>query len=153
MSDDVHRLNVALKAFGEECGLNDLGLDAEGRANIEVEGAPVAMWLAEEPVPHLMITVLIARLDPSDRDGPCILLRRNLAGWLTGAMTLGLDEDGAAIGYASLPAVAATARLLGDMVFALVTAAEDVREALARGEGGPPEDDRQPPAPRNAGLA
>lgn len=132
-------LSDALCAFGEACGLQGLDFDEDGVSGIEVGTVPVTFFVSETPVPHLLITTLIARLDPGDTLGPRTLMRTNFASWFPGAMTVGLDEDGAVVGTATLPAAAASGETLSDLVRALLSAAEQTRQALLQAEITGPE--------------
>ena len=139
-------LSDALRAFGEACGLRDLAFDEEGVAGVEVDNAPVTFFIAETPVPHLLIMTLIARLDPNDTLGPRKLMRANFASWLSGAMTVGLDQDGAVVGAATLPAAAASGETLSDIVHALLSAAGQTRRALLQADVTGPETETLDPA-------
>lgn len=138
---DTDTLSDALRAFGDICGLPGLVFDEEGVAGIEVGNDPVTFFLADAPVPHILITTLIARLDPDDTVGPRTLMRTNFAGWLSGAMTVGLDEDGAVVGTATLPAAAASGETLSELVHGLLSAAEQTRRALLHADVTGPETD------------
>lgn len=139
-------LSDALRAFGAACGLRDLAFDEEGVAGIEVDNAPVTFFIAETPLPHLLIMTLIARLDPNDMLGPRKLMRANFAGWLSGAMTVGLDQDGAVVGAATLPAAAASGETLSDVVRGLLSAAEQTRRAFLQADITGPETETLDPA-------
>lgn len=123
-------LSDALRAFGEACGLPDLVLDEDGVAGIEVGDDQVTFFLSETPIEHLLITTLIAQLDPADTQSPRALMRTNFASWFSGAMTVGLDENGAVVGAATLPAMAASGEALTELVRGLLSAAERTRQAL-----------------------
>lgn len=127
---DTDTLSDALRAFGEVCGLSDLVFDDDGVAGIEVGDNQVTFFLSEDPVDHLLITTPIAQLDPADTQSPRKLLRTNFASWLSGAMTVGLDANGAVVGAATLPAVAASGEALTELVRELLSAAEKTRQAL-----------------------
>lgn len=133
---DRERLSDALRAFGGSCGLPGLDFDEDGVSGIEVGDNKVTFFLCEAPVPHVLITTLITRLDPGDVLSPRILMRTNFASWLSGAMTVGLDDDGAVVGAATVPAVAANGETLTEFVRELVSVAEKTRQALLQADPG-----------------
>lgn len=133
---DTDRASDALRAFGEACGLLGLDFDEDGVAGLEVGDNQVTFFLRETPVPHILIMTLITRLDPGDVSSPRILMRTNFASWFSGAMTVGLDDDGAVVGAATVPTVAANGETLAEFVRGLVSVAEKTRQALHQPDPG-----------------
>ena len=128
MTDDNALFRSALHALATEMGLPDLEFDSVDEFIFEVDGEPMTIWLQDEPMPHVLLSVPIASIEPADHEATAFLLQGNFQTWSSGAMTIGLDDTYHAVGFTSLPVE--HAEKLGDMVVALAIAAREVRTAL-----------------------
>jgi len=130
MNDLDHAARQALEIFLAECGLADHQVDGPARVTLRIEDAPMSIALAEEPVPHLMLSTPLAALSADDDIAPGVLLQGGLASWARGVMTVILDDDDVAHGLARVPIEHAGHLALGDVAFGLATAAAELRRAL-----------------------